>query len=451
MSLDVEHAVQGIAQGKPRSFYLIVGDEFLARGATDAIVEALLGPNGSGGERVTLQTASPAEIFRELATVSMFGSRKVVVAPDPDFVAPKTVRGNAFGKVTQAWRADRRAEAVRRMLALIGRVGWNRDSLDPDSDDFPRATAWERELGIALDTATRSLLRELHAHALEHGLTGETGDDATLQRLLGELDPERAILLMHCAEVDASWAAVAKKCGVRVEVASPTRLKDLDLSELAAKALKPYGAKLAPGALEALKERVGANFRLAESELVKLAQHVGTGSIRVDDVTALVAHVREDEYFELSDAIHKRDLAAALKYWGDAKALGKEALMVLGALAGLVRKLLSTQDQGRQILGGQIPKNFQEFQRTAFPKIQAEAIAAKVKPPHPYASFNALLASSRFRRGELIAALTLCADADLALKLGGDSLVIERLLWTLCGSARGWDARMHVIRREQER
>ena len=56
-----------------------------------------------------------------------------------------------------------------------------------------------------------------------------------------------------------------------------------------------------------------------------------------------------------------------------------------------------------------------------------------------------------YTRQELLSALESCAESDLALKLGGGELVLERLVWTLCGRASAWDSGLTTIRRENER
>jgi hypothetical protein len=56
-----------------------------------------------------------------------------------------------------------------------------------------------------------------------------------------------------------------------------------------------------------------------------------------------------------------------------------------------------------------------------------------------------------YTRQALLRGLVSCAEADLALKLGGDALVLERIFWTLAGKAEPWASQMHVVRREKER
>ena len=86
-----------------------------------------------------------------------------------------------------------------------------------------------------------------------------------------------------------------------------------------------------------------------------------------------------------------------------------------------------------------------------FPQIEAEAKAAKIRIPHPYAAFMGMQAAANYGRKVLLAGLESCAESDLALKFGGDELVLERLVWTLCGRASVWESGLATIRREQER
>ena len=101
--------------------------------------------------------------------------------------------------------------------------------------------------------------------------------------------------------------------------------------------------------------------------------------------------------------------------------------------------------------GGKPPRNYNDFQARVFPQIEAEAKAAKIRVPHPYAAFMGMQAAQQYGRKVLLEGLTSCAESDLALKLGGTELVLERLVWTLCGRASAWESGLTIIRREQER
>ena len=285
-----------------------------------------------------------------------------------------------------------------------------------------------------------------------HGY-GNSFDDAALTTWLQGKPAKGQVLVIAASDLEAKnpFVKLVKDKGRALEFKVAGKLKDLDLGQFATETLAPYKKKMGPGALDLLKERVGGNYRLLGSELTKLALYTDSDVISKKDVDLLVGHAREDEFFELSDAIQKRNFDAAMKYVADALGQGAHPLMMLGSVASIVRTMLSNFERMRRLSDGKPPRNYNDFQARLWPKIEAEAKANKQKVPHPYASFMGMQASMGYGRQELLRGLVACAEADLALKLGGEELVLERLLWTLCGKAAAWDSQMHQIRREQER
>src|SRR5690606_40712020 len=130
---------------------------------------------------------------------------------------------------------------------------------------------------------------------------------------------------------------LAKDQGGLIERKVAGTFKKLDLTELADAVLGPLGAKMSPGALEKLKDRCGGNMRLVQSELEKLAIYADGATIQAADVELLVGRAREEEYGELAEALQKRDLPAALRYVNEALANGSHGLLLLGAVASVVR------------------------------------------------------------------------------------------------------------------
>lgn len=453
MSDELEDALQDLDAGGERPVYLLAGEEFLVRKAAERLIGKLV-PGGSADlNLVTLDAASPKDVATELATLPMFGGRKVVLLRDPEFLAPKKGRVDALGKAREAWKANRKKEAARRVLALAARAGWGVGDLDPSVEGAPKPEDWDRELGVQLADLDVSFLQEVAEFCRAENVTAPSRDDTQLNDWLSGKPAKGQVLVIAASQLEAksTFVKLVKEKGAYFEFKVASKLKDLDVTEFVAETLAPYAKKLGAGALDALKDRIGGNFRLLQSELVKLALYSNTNTITVKDVELLVGQAREDEFFALSDAIQKRDLDAALKYVEEAVAQGSHPLMLLGSVAGIVRRMLAAFEQMQALSGGKPPRNYNDFQARLWPSIEAQAKAAKTKPPHPYASFMGMQAAVNFGRQELLRALVACAEADLALKLGGDELVLERLLWTLCGKAAAWDSQMHFIRREQER
>jgi DNA polymerase-3 subunit delta len=453
MSDELQDALDDLDAGGEAPVYLLWGEEFLVRKGAEQLLKKLV-PGGSADlNLVTMDAASPREVAAELATLPMFGGRKVVFLKDPEFLAPKKGRVDALGRARDAWKGNRRKEAARRVLALASRAGWGPGDLDPTKDGAPKPEDWSRELSVELADADVQFLKEVAQFCQAEGISAPSGDESALNEWLAKNPSKGQVLVIAATELESKsgFVKAVKDKGTLLEFKVAAKLKDLDLTEFVTEALAPHKKKLAAGALEALKDRVGGNFRLLQSELEKLALHSDGATITVKDITLLVGHAREEEWLELSDALQKRNIEGALKYVEDALAQGSAPLALLGAITSIVRNLVMSLERMNVLSGGKPPRNYNDFQARLWPKIEAETKAAKAKLPHPYAVFMGMQAAAAYGRAELLRGLVACAEADLALKLGGGELVLERLLWTLGGKAPPWASGMHLIRREQER
>lgn len=451
MAATASSVLESIRQGQRHPLYLVRGEEFLARRDADAIVQALA-PGGTVGLNiVVLDGAGPREIAAELSTVSMFGGAKVVLVRDPEFLAPKKAKTDVLARAKDAWAGGRKKEAARRLLGVAAKAGWGVEALELVG---VTAAAWNDELSISLVDTDLVWLREVASFCRAEGVASVSSDETLLVELHAQnrWPPEHS-LVIAAAEVDAKASLVrfAKSSGVVLEHVAPSRLKDVDLSQIAKEVLRPLGKSIQSPALDRLKDACGGEMRLVASELEKLALYVDGDTIRVADVDDLVAHVREDEYLELADAISARDLARILKYVRDEQGRGASPLQALGAMTSVIRTLVVGAERVVHLAGGRVPAKFKDFEVQTFPKVAAEASAAGARPPHPYAAFSAMSAAARFNRTDLWQALVACAQADLALKLGGGYMVVERLALQVCGNAGPWDADLFAIRREQER
>jgi DNA polymerase III delta subunit len=115
------------------------------------------------------------------------------------------------------------------------------------------------------------------------------------------------------------------------------------------------GARIEPRAAAMLAERIGGmvaesdvergeQTRIANSELDKLATHAGDGPIKADDVEALVADARPASLFAITNAVDRRDAAAASAAIGRALTEGQPVLRILGALQGRISDLIVARD-----------------------------------------------------------------------------------------------------------
>lgn len=420
-----------------KPLYLLIGEEFLIRKAADQLVQELLPDGVAGVNHVTLDAASPREVAQELATMPLFPGRKVVVVRDPEFMLPKKRRGDGLAKAKEAWKAGRRKEAARRILGLAGRAGWSVEQIDPAKNKKLREN-WARDLDVELGDADLSFLREVAEYCREERLVALEGDVSPLTDLFGKGVPEGHTLLLLSSEIDLKnpLIALARKLGKVIDRPVSARLKDVDISGAASEVLGAYGKRLGSGAEQSLRDRCGANMRLLQSELEKLALYQTGPVISLADVELLIGRARQEEFMELSDALQRRDLSAALRYLTDALNQGTHPLPLLGTIASIIRTLIENHTRLSTLVRGPFRMTFNDFKDEIFPKIQKEAEQAEQRVPHPYAAYVAMQAAGRYQKKELVDSLVACADADLQLKSGGNGrLVLERLLWNLSGRA----------------
>jgi DNA polymerase-3 subunit delta len=176
-------------------------------------------------------------------------------------------------------------------------------------------------------------------------------------------------------------------------------------------------------------------MRLVQSELEKLASYVGDRTtIEESDVEELVLRSREDDFFEMSNALYARDAGGLVQYFDRALAQGDIPLRLHAALATSIRRLLEERERCDRRPNPPGRMTYRDFQASEFSFVAESAKAAGKKTPHPFAAYNTMLAALRFSLKELVRAHAALAEADLALKSSADSkLVLESLAWRVCG------------------
>lgn len=431
MSTDLDTALADIAAGKRKPIYVVVGEEFLARKTATALVDALVPPAAQALNLTVMESGSAAEVARDLATVGMFRSDKVVWLREPEFLLPKKGRTDALAKVRDAWNANRRKDAARRLLALGARAGWGLSELDPGSPTAAPPEAWKEELDLELSDPDLTFLRELCGFCRAEGISAPDGDGRALETLVEQGMPKGHHLVIEASQLDTRSGLTKRllAAGLLLERKVERDLRKLDIHEVVAQSLAPFQKRLGRDAEALLKSLVGGNMRLLGGELEKLALYVGERpTIELEDVRLLVRRAREEEYTELADAVQKRDLKAALQYVDDALEQGQQGLMILGALAGLFRRLLDDHERYRRMrLPGRV--DYRSFQSDVMPLLMEEAKTTGRKVPHAYVCFLGWQGQQRYRREELLALVLACGEADLALKSSASSrLVLQRLL-----------------------
>src|SRR5262249_44403201 len=141
---------------------------------------------------------------------------------------------------------------------------------------------------------------DLLVKAIERGLPPKTH-----LILVAESLPPKHALVRLAAEKGGHVKRRAERRGRGIDT--------LDISEIVAQELGPLKKKLARDAEVELKNRLGGDLRLIAVELQKLAAFAGDKpSIQREDVQAIVAPVREEEFFAVAEAVGEGDAGKAL-------------------------------------------------------------------------------------------------------------------------------------------
>jgi len=168
------------------------------------------------------------------------------------------------------------------------------------------------------------------------------------------------------------------------------------------------GLKIEVRAAHVLAERIGGQIwetdvergemtRIADSELRKLATYAGDRAISVDDVEALTADTRPASVFAITNAIDRREPAAAAEALRRALAEGQPGLRILASLAGRVSDLIVARD----LVASKTPPT---------------EIAKRIARGNARMAERLVEAARRYRGEELEAMLTGLFEADLAIK-----------------------------------
>ncbi len=141
----------------------------------------------------------------------------------------------------------------------------------------------------------------------------------------------------------------------------------------------------------------GEMTRIADSELRKLATYAGERPIGVDDVEALTTDTRPASVFAITNALDRREPAAAAEALRRALADGQPGLRILASLAGRVSDLIVARD-------------------LVAAKASPTEIARRIGRGNARVADRIVEAARRYRGDELERMLTGLFEADVAIK-----------------------------------
>jgi len=446
MAAEYGQLLEEAAAGKGKPIYLIEGDEYLTRSAARELAEALVPEKDRALNLIVIDAAGGArEIAQHIVTIAMFASPKAIVVEGAEALDEEVDAERELSRARDLWQGKRQRDAARRLLKLVRRAGWGAPDIAFGTKGAQSAAKWRKEIGAAPEDGDKAWLQELSGYATAQKVNAPPEDVDTLVRALERGVPPKTHLILVAEKLGARHplSRAIEQHGVTLSRKAERRgrgIETLDIAALVAQELGPLKKKLAQDAERELKNRLGDDLRLIAVELQKLAAYAGDKpQITRADVEAIVAPVREEEFFALGEAVGEGDLARALQLFQDELRrktnASSVALPFLGGIASTVRKLLYDRARYEALDGAMGPRelDYNEYQRRLFPAVESECKAKGQKVPNPYGSWLNYKRARRRSRPQLRRSLILCAEADFAVKNGADpELLIERLLLDVC-------------------
>jgi DNA polymerase III delta subunit len=287
-----------------------------------------------------------------------------------------------------------------------------------DRVEINAATSTDDAIGRAtLEAGTMSLFGT-HLTVLRQALRAAGRSTAAADRLIGLVEqlPEGCALalveerpsrdLTKPPALLKRLAEAVKARGGRIEERNAPRRGDLR-AWITAHAART-GTKIEVRAAHLLAERIGGAIwetdvergemtRVADSELGKLATYAGDRPITADDVEALTIDTRPASVFAITNAVDRREPAAAADALRRAFAEGQPGLRILASLAGRVSDLIVARDLVAR-------------------KTPPAEIAKRVARGNVRMAERLVEAARRYRGEELDAMLVGLFEADVAIK-----------------------------------
>lgn len=167
-----------------------------------------------------------------------------------------------------------------------------------------------------------------------------------LQQILDGVNPDETSILITAAPVDRrrSFPKWCEKNADFLLIGGDGDNASEALAGVALAEAKSLGASFAPGAVEMMLAKVGANTRLIVEETRKLATYAGDGArIEEEHVAELTPNVAEGDFFEAAEAFFSGNLKWTLEALQRHFFTGGDARPVISALQNRNRILLQVR------------------------------------------------------------------------------------------------------------
>jgi DNA polymerase-3 subunit delta len=305
----------------------------------------------------------------------------------------------------ESFLIDRELLRIEKTCGLSGPEDMNRQTFD----------AADTEPGTVVSSArTLPFLADKRLLVVKNAAAWKVEQWDSILAYAEKPNPSTALVLISdTVDKRRVWFKALKKSATVIECSHPA---DAGLSRWVNEMASDAGLRLGSRVSQSLVLRVGPDLQLLWREILKLQAYAGEdGHVTVDDVETLVGESRGASVFTFCDGLGERDLKKSMGALIKLLDLGEAPLKLLFMIARHFRILWKAWElnDGGRVNPGQ---------------------AAKALGCPPFVAKRALDQARRWREPELQNALGLFMDADLQLKSGGGTEVVQRLVIELCSS-----------------
>lgn len=398
--------------------------EALARRLIDALVPA-------EKRSVSLETYEGrntplASVLDSCRTIGLFGGGKVLWMREPAFLASSEKRSDISAAMFGAWAADRRKQAVEKLLLLAALAGWSQEDFDAVKFSQLNKTRSKALIGREIDGDEAGTLEKMRTHAGEAGLTVASHKDESgqFQDFIDSGTGGDSVLIFTSESADRRTRIFKyiQKHGItadlKVDRERSGAMTPDAVQALIDESLAKHAKRMGPSARKIVLKRAGGDPGQLNSELEKLCLFAAEKeTIEDEDVRIIMRDLGESWIFDFTRALAQHDVTESLYLMRGLFAQGEPPLRLLAMIAREVRILLAA----REILSTTLARvwsdrtTFNRFRDQMLPQIPDEQKHA-VGGTHPYVLYLALQNAARTTTPRLRRALLDLHELDIAFK-----------------------------------
>jgi DNA polymerase III subunit delta len=425
----IKEVIKKAQAGKIYPVYLFIGDRPIIHPQINKLIDCLIPEEAKDFnlEILSPDSFSEGRLLELLGTRGFFPGRKVILIQDLPLLVSSDTAKTSWKKALAAIEADDNDRAIE----IIARI-FSDLNMDPvelkglSAEQIKDVLSWPRDLSIT----SLSEFLEVHFGDIKTIEPVNTGSGNRLLAWLAQrAGPSPAIIIIESEIVD-------KRCSLYKELKKYGPVVDLDKEKKDRKGgtdfaigfisdlIRESGKETDNKAIKVIMDRVGHEDPVGlKTEIQKLVAQSGD-SVRItaEDVCELVVRHRDEELYNLTNAIGEKDLGKCLNSLNYLLNQGIHPLAIIKTIANFLRKMIILRAVFEYGAGIKAVKNlhYEIFKDRILPEIKENLKndTPDILKGHPYRLYKLSLQAYGFDLDRMLIFLASLAEADLELKGG---------------------------------